>query len=73
MANERIHEGGCQCGSVRFSTSDRALRAIACHCKTCKQRTGADYGVGIYLNEGDVEFIEGTPQVFEFRSDESGR
>ena len=73
MSNKQIHEGGCQCGSVRFRTSDQALRAIACHCKTCKQRTGADYGVGVYFNEVDVEFIKGTPQVFEFRSDESGR
>ena len=73
MSNEQIHEGGCQYGSVRFRTSDQALRAIACHCKTCKQRTGADYGVGVYFNEDDVEFIRGTPQVFEFRSDESGR
>ena len=73
MSKEQVHEGGCQCGSVRFRTSDEALRAIACHCKTCKQRTGADYGVGVYFNEDDVEFIKGTPQVFEFRSDESGR
>ena len=73
MSNEHFHEGGCQCGAVRFRTSDQALRVLACHCKTCKQRTGADYGVGIYLNDDDVEFTKGTPQVFEFHSDESGR
>ena len=73
MSNEHFHEGGCQCGAIRFRTSDQALRVHACHCKTCKQRTGADYGVGVYFNEDDVEFIKGTPQVFEFRSDESGR
>ena len=73
MSNEHFYEGSCQCGAVRFRTSDQALRVLACHCKTCKQRTGADYGVGIYLNDGDVEFTKGTPQVFEFRSDESGR
>ena len=73
MSTEKFHEGGCQCGTVRFRTSDQALRVLACHCKTCKQRTGADYGVGIYLNDNDVEFTKGTSQVFEFRSDESGR
>ncbi|SVE38652.1 uncharacterized protein METZ01_LOCUS491506 [marine metagenome] len=73
MSTEKFHEGGCQCGAVRFRTSDQALRVLACHCKTCKQRTGADYGVGIYLNDNDVEFTKGTSQVFEFRSDESGR
>lgn len=73
MSNEHFHEGGCQCGAIRFRTSDQALRVLACHCKTCKQRTGADYGVGIYLNDDDVDFTKGTPQVFEFHSDESGR
>ena len=73
MSNEHFHEGGCQCGAVRFRTSDQALRVLACHCKRCKKRTGADYGVGIYLNDDEFEFTKGAPQVFEFRSDESGR
>ena len=73
MSNEHFHEGGCQCGAIRFRTHNRPLRVIACHCKTCKQRTGADYGMGIYFDEGDVEFTKGVTQVFEFHSDESRR
>ena len=73
MLNEHFHEGGCQCGAVRFRTHRQPLRVIACHCKTCKQRTGADYGVGVYFDEGSVEFTKGATRVFEFHSDESGR
>lgn len=73
MLNEHFHEGGCQCGAIRFRTHHQPLRVIACHCKTCKQRTGSDYGMGIYFDEGDVEFTKGATQIFEFHSDESGR
>ena len=73
MLNEHFHEGGCQCGAIRFRTHHQPLRVIACHCKTCKQRTGSDYGMGIYFDEGDVEFTKGATQIFEGHSDESGR
>ena len=66
-------EGGCQCGAVRYRTSDQPVRVIACHCSTCKLRTGAPYGIGVYLNDKDVEFTQGSMRTFEFRSDESGR
>jgi hypothetical protein len=66
-------EGGCQCGAVRFRTSDQPARVIGCHCRTCKQRTGAAYGIGVYFNEDDVEFLQGELETFEFHSSESGR
>jgi hypothetical protein len=41
---------------VRFRASDQTLRVIACHCTTCKQRTGGAYGIGVYFNDEDIEF-----------------
>ena len=29
MSSEHFHEGGCQCGAIRFRTSDQALLVIA--------------------------------------------
>ena len=73
MSNQYIHEGGCLCGAVRFHTRDKPLVVMACHCTACKQRTGAAYGLGVYFNDEDVEFINGATQIFQFNSDESGR
>jgi len=42
--------------AVRFHPSDQTLRVIACHCTTCKQRTGGAYGIGVYFNDEDIEF-----------------
>ncbi|NKB77535.1 MAG: GFA family protein [Gammaproteobacteria bacterium] len=69
----KYEQGGCQCGAVRYRTTDRPIRAMACHCVTCKLRTGAPYGVGVYFEEKDVEFIQGEMSVYEFASDTSGR
>ena len=67
------HQGGCQCGAVRFKTSSKPIRAMACHCTTCKLRTGAPYGIGVYFNEDEVTFEGPERSVYEFNSDESGR
>lgn len=68
-----IHEGGCQCGAVRYRTSGAPKRVIACHCAACKQRTGAAYGIGVYFDESQVELDGGDLRSYEFHSTESGR
>lgn len=65
--------GGCQCGSIRYTTTDKPVRAMACHCTTCKLRTGAPYGVGVYFNDEDVQIVHGDIQTYKFTSDTSGR
>ncbi len=71
--NTNIHHGGCQCSAVRFKSTDEPVRVIACHCKTCKQRTGGPYGIGVYMMEQQVEITGEEMQTFEFHSSESGR
>lgn len=71
--NSLTQQGGCQCGAVRYRTTGQPKRVLACHCTSCKHRTGAAYGIGVYFDETDAEFTRGTMQTYEFRSDESGR
>jgi hypothetical protein len=66
-------EGGCQCGAVRYRTTGTPVRTMACHCSTCKLRTGAAYGIGVYFNELDVEFLQGEMSKYRFESGTSGR
>ena len=71
--SEKNQHGGCQCGAVRFKTTSKPVRAMACHCTTCKLRSGSPYGVGVYFNEQDIEFTQGEINHYEFHSDTSGR
>ena len=68
-----IHSGGCQCGAVRFTVTGEPVRAMACHCTTCKLRSGSPYGIGVYFKEEQMELSGGQVQTFTFSSDTSGR
>jgi hypothetical protein len=35
-----IHEGGCQCGRVRYRLSLENREAYLCHCRMCQRATG---------------------------------
>ena len=65
--------GGCLCGAVRFSTTAKPVRAMACHCTACKRRTGAAYGIGVYFHDADVTFNDAERAVHQLRSDTTGR
>lgn len=70
---DTLHEGGCQCGAVRYRATAAPKRVVACHCTTCKRRTGAAYGIGVYFDDADVQFNDGELSSYEFHSDTSGR
>ena len=65
--------GGCQCGAVRFTTTGDPVRAMACHCTTCKLRSGSPYGVGVYFQEDQVKIEQGEVRSYKFLSDTTGR
>ncbi len=67
------HSGGCQCGAVKFTATGEPVRAMACHCTTCKLRSGSPYGIGVYFKDEQVEISGGQVQTFTFSSDTTGR
>jgi hypothetical protein len=68
-----VHEGGCQCGAVRYRVVGDPTYAAVCHCTACKRRTGSAFGMAAYFDEAAVEITRGVPKVYECRSDESNR
>ena len=35
--------GGCSCGAIRFECDAEAVASFNCHCKSCRQYSGAPY------------------------------
>ncbi len=64
-----IHEGGCACGGVRYRTTGMPQRVAACACTWCQRRTGSAFGLSVYFNESDVEFLEGSLKKYRLTSD----
>ena len=70
---EFTQQGGCLCGAVRYRTTRTPFLDLACHCTTCKLRTGAGYGIGVYFDDSQVEFLQGELNTHQLNSDTSGR
>lgn len=66
-----IHEGGCQCGALRFRTTGQPVKAAVCHCRYCQTRTGSAFGVSAYFPRAAVQ-LSGEAKDYSFTT-ESGR
>jgi hypothetical protein len=64
--------GGCLCGSVRYTVTAEPVRVTMCHCKFCQKTTGSAYLVEPIFRRQDVSFT-GAMRTFVHRSENSGK
>lgn len=67
------HQGGCVCGTVRFTAHGEPARVTICHCTWCQRRTGSAFGVEAVYKADDVDFVGDSIRVYRHTSDASGR
>ena len=63
------HEGGCACGAVRYRTTGEPVRVAVCACTWCQKRTGSAFGISVYFDDADVEFLQGALRKRHLTSD----
>jgi hypothetical protein len=56
-------EGGCLCGSVRYSGEAEPAFAGVCHCRDCQKFTGSAFGALVGVPQAAVKF-EGPLKTF---------
>lgn len=64
--------GGCLCGSVRYSCSDKPLMSGVCHCRDCQQNTGAAFATLLIFKKDSVSVSGGSAKTYE-HTGESGK
>ena len=58
------HQGGCQCGALRYEFSS-PLRDIAhCHCSTCRRSSGGIVTTWISVPLTSFRWLAGTPREY---------
>ena len=60
----QIHEGGCQCGAVRYRITGEATALFACHCSHCQRQSGSAFGLSMRLAADQFELIKGELKGF---------
>lgn len=71
--NNKPHEGGCVCSSIRYRAVGEPANVIVCHCTWCQRRTGSGFAVIPKFTKDQIQVFKGNPKTFRSYSDESGR
>jgi hypothetical protein len=58
------HEGGCQCGAVRYEVSGKPQHIILCHCEACRKSAGAPMVAWAAFAEDELTVLQGGARRF---------
>ena len=65
--------GSCLCGSVRYEISGEPQRLYHCHCSRCRKATGTGHASNLFLQPGELRWLQGEEQVRSFKLPEAKR
>lgn len=58
------HQGGCQCGAVRYEVNGEPRHAGLCHCSDCRKSSGAPMVAWAAFTEDQFKIIAGEAVTF---------
>lgn len=64
MAGERIEEGGCLCGRLRYRVTAAPLWVAHCHCWSCRRNTGSALATFVGFPKARFAYSKGNPKIF---------
>jgi len=64
----KVLNGGCLCGNVRFETSAEPMFSGNCHCRDCQRSSGGAFTPAIFV-PADSVWIQGPVKFFQSRAD----
>lgn len=66
-------EGGCLCGSVRYTSDAEPALIVNCYCRTCRKNSGSTHSYNVGLPAGSVTVTGDTATHYEDHSGASGQ
>jgi hypothetical protein len=61
----KAYTGGCQCGAVRFRTTDLIDNGHICHCRMCQKAVGNYFAAIVGSGKAELVWTRGTPARFQ--------
>ncbi len=61
--------GGCQCGAIRFRTTELLGNAHICHCRMCQKAVGNFFAALVSTGKSELTWTRGTPARFRSSAD----
>jgi hypothetical protein len=66
------HDGGCQCGALRYRVEGEPVAVGICHCTQCQKQSGSAFGMSCIVQKEAFRLLSGSPKTFT-RTSDSGR
>lgn len=66
-------EGGCLCGSVRYTSDAQPAAVINCYCATCRKNTGSSNSFNLAMPKGSVKITGDSLKTYVDHSGASGQ
>lgn len=58
------HQGGCQCGAVRYEVDGTPKHVALCHCNDCRKSAGAPMVAWSAFVENEFKILQGEAKAF---------
>lgn len=56
------HQGGCDCGKVRYALTSDPIVVHCCHCRWCQRETGASFALNAVIEADRVTLLGDAPE-----------
>jgi hypothetical protein len=56
--------GGCHCGTLRYTVTQKPLAVYACHCTDCQSLSGSAFGIGVIV-PAPAFTLTGSPRLVQ--------
>ncbi len=66
-------KGSCLCGAVKFEVTGEATRFYHCHCSRCRKATGTGHASNMFVQPGELKWLQGEDQVRSFKLPDAKR
>jgi hypothetical protein len=60
---DKVHEGACRCGRVRFRVIGEPILTMACHCTGCQRMTASAFSLSSHYPADRFEVTSGEPVI----------
>ncbi|MGG2398947.1 GFA family protein [Pseudomonas sp. SH1-B] len=58
------HEGGCQCGALRYRIEAPLVDIAHCHCSICRRSSGGILTTWVTVPAASFRWLQGRPRAF---------
>ena len=58
-----MHDGGCECGQLRYRLTSAPIFVNGCHCRQCQKLSGSAFAINAMIEADRVEVVAGEAQA----------